>query len=214
MSTRTDGRYHHGDLRNALVDASIALAAVGGPDAVVLREAARRSGVSPTAAYRHFADRSELLGAVAHRALGTLTTSMQRELDTLSPDDDPHRVALARLVAVGRGYVRFALAEPGLFRTAFSVLGVPRPDPDGGRWPTAYGMLAECIDGLVAAGLLSADRRAGAEYPAWSAVHGLATLLLGPLSSLPAVEQDRAIERTLQAVVSGLTGVAERLSTR
>lgn len=203
MEARTDGRYHHGDLRNALVEASTALAAAGGPEAVVLREAARRSGVSPTAAYRHFADRGELLGAVAQRALGTLSASMRRELSALPAADDAQHVALARLTAVGRGYVRFALAEPGLFRTAFDVVGVPKPDGDVDR-SSAFGMLVECIDDLVAAGVMPADRREGAEYPAWSAVHGLATLLLGPLAWLPAQQRERALERTLRAVVTGL----------
>lgn len=204
MTARTDGRYHHGDLRNALVDASTALAAAGGPEAVVLREAARRSGVSPTAAYRHFRDRDELLGAVALRALGTLAESMQRELAAVSPGHDPEQAALARMAAVGRGYVRFALAEPGLFRTAFDVVGVPPPPEPDGDDPSAFGLLVGCIDELVAVGVLPAERRDGAEYPAWSAVHGLATLLLGPLASLPAAERDRALERTLRVVVSGL----------
>lgn len=204
MATRNGGRYHHGDLRNALVDASTALAATGGPEAIVLREAARRSGVSPTAAYRHFTDRDELLGAVAQRALRTLAASMQRELAAVSPDDGPQHVALARLSAVGRGYVRFALAEPGLFRTAFDVVGVPPPETDDGGGTSAFGLLVECIDDLVEVGALPAERRDGAEYPAWSAVHGLATLLLGPLQSLPAVERDRALERTLRVVVTGL----------
>lgn len=204
----SDGRYHHGDLRNALVDASTALAAAGGPEAVVLREAARRSGVSPTAAYRHFTDRDELLGAVAQRALQTLAESMQRELAAVSPGDDQEHVALARMAAVGRGYVRFALAEPGLFRTAFDVVGVPPPaDPDrddDGDDPSAFGLLVGCLDDLMEVGVLPAERRDGAEYPAWSAVHGLATLLLGPLAALPAAGRDRALERTLRVVVNGL----------
>lgn len=204
MAAGSGGRYHHGDLRNALVDASTALAAAGGPEAVVLREAARRSGVSATAAYRHFTDRDELLGAVARRALQTLAASMRRELAAVPADDDPQHVALDRLRAVGRGYVRFALAEPGLFRTAFDVVGVPPPPGNGGDDPSPFGLLVGCIDDLVTVGVLPAERRQGAEYPAWSAVHGLATLLLGPLAPLPAAERDRALERTLRVVVSGL----------
>src|ERR1700760_1923807 len=63
------GTYRHGDLRRALLDAGIDLARAGGPDAVVLREATRRAGVVPNAAYRHFADRDELLAAVCAAAM-------------------------------------------------------------------------------------------------------------------------------------------------
>jgi AcrR family transcriptional regulator len=68
--------YRHGDLRRALLDAGIALARDGGPDAVVLREATRRAGVVPNAAYRHFASRDELLQAVRSAALANLAAAM------------------------------------------------------------------------------------------------------------------------------------------
>ena len=74
------GTYHHGDLRNALIDAATALAREGGPDAVVLREAARRVGVSSAAAYHHFANRDQLNQAVKQRALAVLTGRMQAAL--------------------------------------------------------------------------------------------------------------------------------------
>jgi len=61
--------YRHGDLRRALLDAGIELARQGGPDAVVLREATRRAGVAPNAAYRHFANRQDLLAAVRAAAV-------------------------------------------------------------------------------------------------------------------------------------------------
>ena len=63
-ATRGRRSYRHGDLRRALLDAGVALAREGGPDAVVLREATRRAGVVPNAAYRHFAGRQALLDAV------------------------------------------------------------------------------------------------------------------------------------------------------
>jgi AcrR family transcriptional regulator len=68
--------YHHGDLRQALLEAGIALARVGGPEAVVLREATRRAGVVPNAAYRHFVNRQALLQAVRAAALSTLAAAM------------------------------------------------------------------------------------------------------------------------------------------
>src|SRR5258707_10584482 len=81
--------YRHGDLRRALLDAGIALARHGGPEAVVLREATRRAGVVPNAAYRHFASRQELLQAVRAAALSALATAMESELAGLRRRRDP-----------------------------------------------------------------------------------------------------------------------------
>src|ERR1700726_860340 len=75
--------YRHGDLRRALLEAGIDLAREGGPAAVVLREATRRAGVVPNAAYRHFASRWELLQAVRSAALSALAVAMEAELAKL-----------------------------------------------------------------------------------------------------------------------------------
>src|SRR5262245_49643887 len=113
--------YRHGDLRRALLEAGIALAQAGGPDAIVLREATRRAGVVPNAAYRHFASRLELLRAVRVAALSRLALSMEAELEGLDPTLEPAALARASLRAIGLGYLRFALTETGLFRTIFAV---------------------------------------------------------------------------------------------
>lgn len=170
--------YHHGALRPALVEASIALAREGGPDRVILREAARAAGVSHSAAYRHFADREELLAEVARIARDELAAEMRRQVNRFK---DPRR----RLRAVGTAYIDFALTEPGLFRTAFTS----HPATSGARDPSdaaaiaePFDVLGQVLDEAQAAGLLDPSRRAGAEFAAWSAVHGLAGLLLdGPL---------------------------------
>src|ERR1700760_1175414 len=108
--------YRHGDLRRALLDAGIELARRGGPDAVVLREATRRAGVVPNAAYRHFASRHALLQAVRAAALAALAVAREKELARVRDHD-----ARAGLRAIGTAYLRFARTEPGLFRTAFAV---------------------------------------------------------------------------------------------
>ena len=86
--------YHHGALHKALVEASIALAREGGPDRVILREAARAAGVSHSAAYRHFADREALLAEVSRYARGQLAAEMRRKVKR---SKDPRQ----RLHAVG-----------------------------------------------------------------------------------------------------------------
>jgi AcrR family transcriptional regulator len=184
--------YHHGALHSALVDASIALAREGGPDRVILREAARAAGVSHSAAYRHFADREALLVEVSRHARGELAAEMRRRVKRAK---DP----LKRLQALGTAYVDFALSQPGLFRTAF--ISHPATSPEDRDQPVAgpatrsiadsaepYEILGQVLDEAQAAGLLDARRRPGAEIAAWSAVHGLANLLLdGPL---PATASD------------------------
>lgn len=129
MAQATEGRglhhrrrrdtYHHGDLPNALADAATEMARAGGPDAVVLRAAARQAGVSAAAAYRHFADHDELLHVVRLRAIDELADAMRRALESGEPLNDPADEAMRRLRALGRAYIEFALTDPGLFRTAF-----------------------------------------------------------------------------------------------
>ena len=201
--------YRHGDLRRALLEAGIELARAGGPDAVVLREATRRVGVVPNAAYRHFASHHDLLQAVSAAALSQLAVGMERELGRLRPDQSPADFARASLRAIGTAYLRFARTEPGLFRTAFAV---PRSsevtaDPamagKGGLNP--FQLLGVALDRLVEAGVLPPERRPGAEYLAWSSVHGLAMLVLeGPLQRLTRVQARDIEQRLLDMVDKGL----------
>ena len=198
--------YHHGDLRRALLEAGIALAREGGPEAVVLREATRRAGVVPNAAYRHFASRDALLQAVRAAALAPLAVAMEKELAHARKQSD---VARASLRAIGVAYLRFAAREPGLFRTAFTIAGEPETAGEPG-WAGRSGMnpfqlLGAALDQMVAAGALPAKRRPGAEYLAWSAVHGLAMLVLeGPLRRMTRKEIQEIGRRVVEMVEKGL----------
>lgn len=201
--------YRHGDLRQALIEAALEMARAGGPDAVVLREATRRVGVSPNAAYRHFADRQDLLEAVSASAQGHAADAMEDAVEAVPGTGDPAVDARLRVGAVGRGYLAFARTEPGLFRTAFTVpndLGEAfDADKAGRRGRTPFQVLAEALDALHAAGMLPDERRAGAELLAWSAVHGLGMLALdGPLRGLTDEMLDGATERLLLMVDRGL----------
>ncbi|HEU5333352.1 MAG TPA: TetR/AcrR family transcriptional regulator [Actinocrinis sp.] len=163
-------RYHHGDLANALTRVAADLARRGGPDAVVLREAARRVGVSPTAAYRHFGAHEDLLRAVRSHAQDALAHAMESAAtDSQNPRTLTHTLAEA--------YIRFALAEPGLFRTAFHRTG------DSALEYRPFRLLG------------------AAEVPAWAAVHGFAVLLLdGPLRHLTPEQRGAALGATLEAL--------------
>jgi AcrR family transcriptional regulator len=191
--------YHHGDLRAALIEAGLELTRAGGPEALTIREATRRVGVSPTAAYRHFADREALLTAVAtaiqHRMAARMRGSVRGR-------GSAQQRARHRLRAVGLGYIRFALDEPGWFAVAFT--GADQPDETAMAPP--YLALVEALDAMAEAGLLSPQRRDGAEWPCWAAVHGFAELALhGALrgSSRAAVESLAA--RTVDDIIAGLS---------
>jgi AcrR family transcriptional regulator len=207
--------YRHGDLRRALIAAGVEMARRSGPEAVVLREATRRAGVAPSAAYRHFADRGALLDAVCSAALAELAGTMEAELAGLPRDGksdgepDGGTAAMARFGAVGRGYLRFAREEPGLFRTAFSASenldDAASPAKAGGGGLTPFQLLGAALDGLVEAGALPPERRPGAEFLAWSAVHGLGVLLIdGPLRGLDEATGDDVGRRLIAMVERGL----------
>jgi AcrR family transcriptional regulator len=208
--------YHHGNLRHALVDAGVELARTGGPNAVVLRAASRQAGVSHNAVYRHFANQEDLLAAVAERCMQQLSRLMLERMSLVGTRDRVRR-AQARLAAIGRAYIDFARTEPGWFRTAFS--SARAHDADGPRSaagdaaepvPNPYELLSAVLDELVAAGSLEPELRPGAEYPAWSVVHGLSSLLLdGPLRDLPEPEVENAINAALAAVSRGLGARAD-----
>jgi AcrR family transcriptional regulator len=195
--------YHHGNLRVALVEEAAALARLRGPDGVVLREVARRAGVSHNAAYRHFADREALLAEVAAVGMTRLEAAMRRRLDEVT-EQEPVARARARLRATGRAYVEFALAEPGMFEVAFSTS--PSMADDAVPSPGPYGLLLNGLDDLVTVGALARTRHAGAAVACWSAVHGFAALhLRGPLRDSPADEREQELEQLLDLLDTGLS---------
>jgi AcrR family transcriptional regulator len=190
------GRYHHGDLRAALVDTAIGLIAERGVRGFSLAEATRRLGVSAAAPYRHFADRDELLAAVAVRALHVFAAILA---DEASDTDAPQQ----RLAAMARAYVRFAAEQRPLFETLFS-LGI-----DKSRYPELlsawepvdafFAVVAEICEGDAdAADALAAALEATA--------HGHATLLIdgeyGQGADAVRIAADRAAGATL-ALIEG-----------
>jgi AcrR family transcriptional regulator len=196
-------------LRQALLDAGVDLARSGGPDAVVLRETTRRAGVVPNAAYRHYAGRDELVQAVRAAALSALAVAIERELAGLRRVRNPAELARANLRAVGTGYLQFAQDEPGLFRTAFSVpdaaQGAADPAKAGESGLNPFQLLGAALDKFVDAGILPVERRQGAEFLAWSAVHGLAMLVIdGPLRVMTRAQVKAISQRLLDMVETGL----------
>jgi AcrR family transcriptional regulator len=197
-------RRPRGAVREGLVAAGLELARTGGPDAVVLREATRIVGVVPNAAYRHFADRDELLAEVCTAAMQELADRMAAGVARVRGRRGDPAAARRRLRAIGTAYLEFARDEPGLFATAFAVPqrhGYVAADGETGQDRTPLGRLRAALDELVEAGVLDRRHRDGLEYPIWSLVHGLAVLVgQGPLREVPAADRRRIEELTLAFV--------------
>ena len=207
---RSRRRRPRGDVRAGLVAAGVELARTGGPDAVVLREATRMVGVVPNAAYRHFADRDELLAEVCAAAMNELADRMAADIARVSGKRGNPVAARRRLGSIGSAYLKFAHDEPGLFATAFAVpqqhAYADRGEATGESDRTPLGLLRAALDELVEAGVLDPQRREGIEYPIWSVVHGTAVLTgQGPLRDAPETELRRIEALTLAFIGNSLT---------
>ena len=195
-------RRPRGAVRDGLVAAGLELARAGGPDAVVLREATRMVGVVPNAAYRHFADRDELLAAVCTAAMRELADRMAAGVARVRGQYGDPPAVRRRLRAIGTAYLAFAREEPGLFATAFAL---PHQHPYGAADRMPLDQLRAALDELVDAGVLDRKRRDGIEYPIWAAVHGTAVLAgEGPLRDLPEAARHQLAERTLAFIDESL----------
>ena len=202
-------RRPRGAVRDGLVAAGLELARTGGPDAVVLREATRMVGVVPNAAYRHFADRDELLAAVCAAAMNELAGRMAAAVARVRGRYGDPGAARRRLNAIGTAYLGFARQEPGWFATAFALPQRHDYDaPEDGSGPdrSPLDQLRAVLDELVNAGMLARQRRDGIEYPIWSTVHGLAVLTTqGPLRDVPDITRRRIEQLTSSFIGSGLS---------
>jgi AcrR family transcriptional regulator len=195
--------YQHGDLRNALIQAGLKLLAEGDVAGLSLRAAAELAGVSHAAPYRHFRDKTELIGAIAEEGYRLLTRHMHESL-AVTRSTDP----LARLRAAGHGYVTFAVEHPAHFRTVFG--GFVCPDGDHEKLsPTlreagdeAYRVMREIIEEGVRTRHLRSGNPDQISLAAWSMIHGLSMLAIeGQLLVLGVNPKDRAsVKRAADAV--------------
>ena len=103
--------YHHGNLREALIDAAVQLVEEGGPENVSVREVAKRAGVSPGAPFRHFSSKTALMTAVAEQAMSRFRLEITNAVDNVATDDP-----IERFAAVGVAYLRWAIRNPTHFQ--------------------------------------------------------------------------------------------------
>jgi AcrR family transcriptional regulator len=165
--------YHHGDLRRALIEASLALIAEEGFSALTLREVARRAGVTHAAPYRHFPDKEALLAAVAEEGFRAMTTLMRERMDKESGP-------VERLSACGVAYVLFAVQHPAHFRVMFGPHFTKPADHAelAKEGSNAFGLLVQNIVQCQQAGVMLEGEPMPLAVMAWSQVHGLASLLV------------------------------------
>lgn len=213
MESQKQGPYHHGQLRQALLDVALQLITERGIDSLTLREVARRVGVSHAASYHHFADKSALIEAVVVECFHALATVL-RESAT------PSASAVDNLMAIGKAYIRFAVEHAASFRLMY------RPElrhtslPEGQEQPAmppvideaaleAYQVLAERIRACQEAGFIPVGSLTPLTLTAWSTVHGVAVLVLdGSLGRFlregqNTEEVDRLSERVIQTLLHG-----------
>ncbi len=192
--------YHHGGLKDALVEAARALMAEHGPAGFTLAEAAKRVGVTTAAPYRHFADRSDLMGELARRGFDLFAERLAGAWDDGRPDA---RAAFRRM---GRAYLSFAAAEPGLYAAMFD-------SAKSLRGLAALSVANKAFDGLylAAAGVLAAAGGNPREVrifalEIWALAHGTAMLTLAghfdpARGDDPAAILDRGAEALIEAAL-------------
>lgn len=179
MRKQLKSGYHHGDLRQALIQSAIDLINEKGITGISLREAARVAGVSHNAPYRHFPDKQSLLAAIADEGF----LGLRRKMIEAGADrtDD----SLKAILAMGTAYILFAIQNPAQFRVMFWSEGTRRPDCPETRAAKAaiFEMVVKAVVGCQEKDIVGpVDVRAYA-IAAWATVHGLANLMLdGALS--------------------------------
>lgn len=192
--------YHHGDLRASLVEEAAAMISEAGAASVTMRAIGGRLGVSRAAPYRHFPDKTSLLVAVAVEGFKRLNDRLQSSVGT-------PQSSLERLRQMGEQYVRFALEHPAHYRLMYGKEALARQQQPELR--EAAGALLEHLVDVIRVHqqrgeIERKDPRAQA-YVAWSAVHGLASLLIERQID-PNVDVDALISQTTQTLLDGMRG--------
>jgi AcrR family transcriptional regulator len=167
---RRQKTYHHGNLREALLEAALRLIAEVGPGGFTLREVARRAGVSHNAPYRHFRDREDVLAAVATQGFRELTRAM---LDASEKEPD----SLERLKLAGLAYVAFALRRPEHFAVMFDApVSKERSGESARASEEAFGALVNLVKSCQDERRLESRSTTDLALLAWTMVHGIAKL--------------------------------------
>jgi len=176
-SNKSKRAYHHGNLAESLLNAVDEIASQFGLEAVTLRACAKRVGVSPSSAFRHYTDKRALLTAFATRALLQLSSCLS------TANREAHAEGRDAFLAVGTAYVKFALDKPAFFRAMWREETIYTSDE---HYVAAAEQLSSNLKGGFADTIADSDptQLSADELLAWSAVHGLANLFVdGPVGN-------------------------------
>jgi AcrR family transcriptional regulator len=192
--------YHHGDLKAALVDGAVELIVARGVRHFSLAELSRRLGVTVAAPYRHFANRDELLAAVAVRALQAFGEALAAQSTETDPPGE-------RLAAMAGGYVRFAAERPELFGVVFGLgLDKKKRHPElREAYADVEGTIAACVAELCPGDPDGAEQLTDAVE---ATAHGYAALLTDQPGALDPADVDRAAEQAASATRALIDGRA------
>jgi AcrR family transcriptional regulator len=200
--------YHHGDLRQALINAAVELLTEDGIHHLSLRQVARRVGVSHAAPYRHFEDKDELLAVVAEEGFKAFTEYLQTAVNE-APEDP-----IQQFLGCGCAYVRYALEHPTHYRLMFSEFPFceNRFESLNRVADASFGVIVDVIARGQKQGLFQAGDERLMALGAWTQVHGLSLLLLAGrlgIQGEEAVDQmTEALGRTMLQGVAA-TGVCD-----
>lgn len=200
--------YHHGDLRNALVNEGLKLLELDGHSDFTLRDLARRVGVSAAAPYAHFADKKALLAAIATAGFIRLKTALEA---AVRRDTDPAH----QFLHMGSAYVRFGTDHPALYELMFASEELP---PERGEFPelkaageAAFGALTGMLERMQRRGILRPGDPEADGLSVWAHVHGLTSLIItGCLACAgdPEPQPDEVVRSSLTILLRGLRASA------
>jgi AcrR family transcriptional regulator len=192
-------RYHHGNLRTALIEAGLKLIEKKGVRALTLREIGARVGVSRMAAYRHFADKADLFGAISEAGFTRFADALDAARQKAG------KSFRSRLKAMAVAYVRFAAEHPAYYEVMFSWADestelTRTPGPSAAR---AFGILEETIRQGQEAGEVLAEDSVMLARLVWAQVHGICMLRLAPNVSVNGADT-RLVEFCSEVLQKGL----------
>jgi AcrR family transcriptional regulator len=194
--------YHHGALRQALIDAAVELLQERGAEALTLRAVARAAGVSQTAPYRHFTDRRALVGAVAQQAFARMGAAIGRAVQHGQPGLPALRRGLAE-------YIRFAQEHPAEYRVMFGAELAGRdnmPELEAAALGV-FGLLRDGIARLQHGGLIGEGDPTLMAITTWATLHGLVMLLLDGQTAVTGRSIDTLVDAASSLLLAGMGAV-------
>ena len=172
MNEKIKQNYHHGDLRTALINATVEMINQYGVESITMRKLSEWVGVSRTAAYRHFSDKTDLLTATAIEGFKQFTLALQvGRLDTSIDEINQFRM-------MGQAYIRFAMENPAYYRLMFGDTVIQESEALRKACDASFNELLIMIERLQGIGVISGDEPKMQAIYIWSLMHGLSSLII------------------------------------